>query len=45
MATLEAYFETHAPLVYPKRGKRKRANLYDKNAKKSDKDYMENYGL
>jgi hypothetical protein len=42
---MESYFEIHAPPAYPRRGKRKRANINDPNAKHADIAYQENYGL
>ena len=42
---MEAYFEIHDYPAYPRRGKRKRANINDPNAKREDIAYQENYGL
>jgi hypothetical protein len=42
---MESYFVTHTPAKDKKRGKRKRVNLYDPNASKADKRYIEDYGL
>ena len=42
---MESYFILHDEAENPKRGKRKRVNLYDPNANESDKRYQEHYGL
>ena len=42
---MESWFVIHDLPHSPRRKKRKHANLYDPNAKRSDLDYMEDYGL
>lgn len=42
---MESYFILHDEADSKKRGKRKRVNLYDPNASKTDKRYQEDYGL
>lgn len=42
---ISTYLETYELANSPKRGKRKRVNIYDPNAKKADIDYQDHYGL
>lgn len=42
---MESWFEVHDLPHSPRRKKRKRVNQYDPNAKHSDIEYQENYGL